>query len=124
LLSSDALEIELGNGQKAWYLAISSHPDLLEGNKINQYCDESTTLLKEKLRTSLKSRKKSPPRANFSEKQKEDTRNRQDGKCNKCGKNPPRWEYNHKDGNSNNNVDENCEGLCPNCHSVVTYDET
>jgi Zn finger protein HypA/HybF involved in hydrogenase expression len=46
----------------------------------------------------------------------------QDHKCNKCGisdwlGNPITFELEHKDGNKNNNVRENLEILCPNCHS-------
>jgi hypothetical protein len=44
--------------------------------------------------------------------------------CNKCG--ISEWqgfkiplELEHKDGNSTNNVRENLEGLCPNCHSIT-----
>jgi hypothetical protein len=44
--------------------------------------------------------------------------------CNKCGINE--WqgfkislELEHKDGNTMNNVRENLEGLCPNCHSIT-----
>lgn len=46
----------------------------------------------------------------------------QDGKCNKCG--ITHWngeritlEYEHIDGNNENNSRENVEALCPNCHS-------
>ena len=47
--------------------------------------------------------------------------------CNRCGISewqgqPIRLEYEHKDGDSANNVRENVEGLCPNCHSLTdTY---
>jgi hypothetical protein len=48
----------------------------------------------------------------------------QDYCCNKCG--ISEWqgfkiplELEHKDGNSTNNVRENLEGLCPNCHSIT-----
>jgi hypothetical protein len=54
--------------------------------------------------------------------QKEQVRIRQDGKCAHCGKPPPRWEYHHIDGNRSNNSMSNCEGLCPNCHSVETHE--
>lgn len=44
--------------------------------------------------------------------------------CNKCGINE--WqgvklslELEHKDGNNMNDVRENLEGLCPNCHSIT-----
>lgn len=49
----------------------------------------------------------------------------QDGKCNKC--NIDNWlgqtitlEYEHKDGNNENNARENVEALCPNCHSQTS----
>jgi hypothetical protein len=49
----------------------------------------------------------------------------QDGKCNNCG--ISHWndkritlEYEHKDGNNQNNSRENVEALCPNCHSQTT----
>lgn len=47
---------------------------------------------------------------------------KQSGKCNGCyndtwrGK-PITLELEHKDGNSDNNVEDNLELLCPNCHS-------
>jgi len=62
------------------------------------------------------------PRRGWTEQEKQRVRNRQHGKCNKCRRIPPRWEYNHRDGNHSNNSLRNCEGLCPNCHSVITYD--
>ena len=46
----------------------------------------------------------------------------QEGKCNRCG--ITEWnneiitlEYEHKDGNKENNSRSNVEALCPNCHS-------
>jgi len=60
------------------------------------------------------------PRLGWSEMEKEQVRIRQDGKCNMCQKPPPRWEYDHIDGNRDNNDLSNCQGLCPNCHSVKT----
>jgi hypothetical protein len=48
----------------------------------------------------------------------------QDGKCNRCG--ITHWqgqritlEYEHKDGNHDNNNRDNVECLCPNCHSLT-----
>lgn len=68
--------------------------------------------------------KSSPlPRRGWDELEKEEVRIRQRGLCNKCGRPPPRWEYHHIDGNRSNNSIRNCEGLCPNCHSVKTHDE-
>ena len=54
--------------------------------------------------------------------EKEQVRIRQDGKCAHCGKPPPRWDYHHVDGDRSNNSLSNCEGLCPNCHSVETHE--
>jgi hypothetical protein len=49
----------------------------------------------------------------------------QDGKCNKCGLDE--WlgeqltlEYEHIDGNNQNNSRDNVEALCPNCHSQTS----
>lgn len=52
-----------------------------------------------------------------------EVRIRQDGKCAICQKPPPRWEYDHIDGNRYNDILSNCQGLCPNCHSVKTNQE-
>ena len=59
-------------------------------------------------------------RHGWTEVQKEKVRYRQDGKCANCKRPPPRWEYDHIDGNRSNNDLDNCQGLCPNCHSVKT----
>jgi len=81
------------------------------------------------LKKSLDERKRRPPkvghgpRRGWTEQEKERVRNRQHGRCNKCHRIPPRWEYHHRDGNRNNNSLRNCEGICPNCHSVKTHDE-
>ncbi len=62
------------------------------------------------------------PEKGWSEAEKEKVRIRQDGKCAKCQRPPPaRWEYHHMDGDTSNNSLDNCEGLCPNCHSVKTH---
>lgn len=123
LLTSNTIEVTFGDGQKAWYFAMASHPDLIEGKRLDQYCNNSLSRLHQNLRKVVKQIKKMPKRKNFTEQQKSDCRKKQDGKCNKCQKHPPRWEYNHKDGDRTNNVDSNIEGFCPSCHSVVTYDE-
>jgi hypothetical protein len=44
--------------------------------------------------------------------------------CNKCGISewfgkPITLELEHKDGNNKNNIRDNLEGLCPNCHSTT-----
>lgn len=63
------------------------------------------------------------PRRGWTEIEKEQVRIRQDGKCAKCQRPPPRWEYHHKDSDRSNNSLDNCEGLCPNCHSVETHED-
>ena len=63
------------------------------------------------------------PRQGWTEIEKEQVRIRQNGLCDKCKRPPPRWEYDHIDGNRDNNDLDNCKGLCPNCHAVKTYDE-
>ena len=63
-----------------------------------------------------------PVRKGWTPDQKEQVRIRQDGKCAHCQKPPPRWEYHHKNGNRSDNSLDNCEGLCPNCHSVETHE--
>ena len=49
----------------------------------------------------------------------------QNGKCNKCQNShwlgqPISFEYEHKDGNNQNNARDNVEALCPNCHSQTS----
>ena len=61
-------------------------------------------------------------RKGWTESEKEQVRINQDGKCAICQKPPPRWEYDHIDGNRENNDLSNCQGLCPNCHSVKTHE--
>lgn len=44
--------------------------------------------------------------------------------CNRCKRTewegfPIPLEYEHRDGNNQNNARENVEGLCPNCHSLT-----
>ena len=70
----------------------------------------------------LESEKINIIRKGWTEIEKEQVRIRQEGKCQKCGRPPPRWEYHHKDGDRSNDSISNCEGLCPNCHSVKTHD--
>ena len=62
------------------------------------------------------------PRRGWNEIQKEQVRNRQGGKCNRCRKIPPRWHYDHIDENRENNSMSNCQALCPNCHDVKTHE--
>ena len=61
-------------------------------------------------------------RKGWTEPEKEQVRIKQDGRCAMCQKPPPRWEYDHIDGNRENNSLSNCQGLCPNCHSVKTHE--
>ena len=72
--------------------------------------------------TNLKN-KKPIERKGWTESEKEQVRINQDGKCAICQKPPPRWEYDHIDGNRSNDSVSNCQGLCPNCHSVKTNEE-
>ena len=67
--------------------------------------------------------KKNIVRKGWSESEKEQVRIDQDGKCALCHKPPPRWEYDHIDGNRSNDSVSNCQGLCPNCHSIKTHEE-
>jgi hypothetical protein len=64
---------------------------------------------------------KSIGRRGWTEIQREEVRTRQQGLCNRCPRHPPRWEYHHINGKKWDNRMENCEGLCPNCHSVETH---
>ncbi len=66
--------------------------------------------------------KKNIVRKGWSESEKEQVRIDQDGKCALCHKPPPRWEYDHIDGNRSNDSVSNCQGLCPNCHSIKTHE--
>jgi len=63
-------------------------------------------------------------RRGWTEDEKLEVRKRQNGLCKKCNNPPPRWQYDHIDGNHNNNDLNNCQGLCPNCHDVKTYEES
>ena len=62
-------------------------------------------------------------RKGWSESEKEEVRINQNGRCALCHKPPPRWEYDHIDGDRTNDRVSNCQGLCPNCHSVKTHEE-
>ncbi len=52
--------------------------------------------------------------------QKEQVRNRQYGRCNMCFTQTSQWKYDYINGNKSNNDLNNCQGLCPHCHSVKT----
>ena len=62
-------------------------------------------------------------RKGWTEDEKLQVRKIQHGLCKKCDNPPPRWEYDHIDGNRSNNRLSNCQGLCPNCHSIKTNEE-
>ena len=62
------------------------------------------------------------PRQGWTPQQKDIIRENQYGKCAHCGQSPPRWEYHHIDGDRSNGSMMNCEGLCPNCHSIETHE--
>jgi len=70
----------------------------------------------------IKKEKSNATRRGWTEIQKEQVRMKQNGICNMCSRPPPRWEYHHVDGDPSNNDIRNCEGLCPNCHSVKTHE--
>jgi len=63
------------------------------------------------------------PRRGWNEEEKRRVRVRQDGKCARCHIPPPRWHYDHIDGDRSNNSMDNCQGLCPNCHDVKTHED-
>ena len=52
--------------------------------------------------------------------QKEQVRSRQYDKCNMCFTEPSQWKYDNINGNKSDNELNNCQGLCPHCHSVKT----
>jgi len=59
-------------------------------------------------------------RRGWSSIQKEQVRNRQYDRCNMCFTQPSQWKYDYINGDKNNNDLNNCQGLCPHCHSVKT----
>jgi len=70
------------------------------------------------------------PRQNFSSEVEEQTLKKQDSKCNDCKKpigvvkgRTVYFEYDHIDGNNNNNDPSNCQVLCKNCHQNKTERE-
>ena len=52
--------------------------------------------------------------------QKEQVRDRQYDRCNMCFTQPSQWKYDYINGNKSDNDLNNCQGLCPQCHSVKT----
>jgi hypothetical protein len=68
----------------------------------------------------------SKDRLHFSEAVKNNILVRQDYRCGQCDL-PLKYfsgklncQFHHKDGNHSNNVESNCEALCPNCHAIIT----
>ena len=59
-------------------------------------------------------------RRGWSSIQKEQVRNRQYGRCNMCFTQTSQWKYDYINGNKSNNDLNNCQGLCPHCHSEKT----
>jgi len=59
-------------------------------------------------------------RRGWSSIQKEQVRNRQYDRCNMCFTQTSQWKYDYINGNKSNNDLNNCQGLCPHCHSVKT----
>ena len=67
-----------------------------------------------------KSMSKPSFRKNFSKKKKNLILKNQNDKCNACKKNSKNLEFDHIDGNNSNNILDNCQALCPNCHAKKT----
>ena len=101
--------------------AISCFDEVIRLEPNNTMAFTAKSILLDKL-TDLKN-KKPIERKGWSESEKEQVRIVQDGKCALCHKPPPIWEYDHIDGNRSNDSVSNCQGLCPNCHSIKTHEE-
>jgi len=56
------------------------------------------------------------PRRGWTDPEHKEVLNRQNGRCNICGQVSGTFQFDHKDGNKNNNDLDNCQALCPNCH--------
>jgi len=56
------------------------------------------------------------PRRGWTDSQHKEIMARQDGVCANCGEHSGSFQFDHIDGNSNNNDMSNAQGLCPNCH--------
>ncbi len=72
------------------------------------------------LRILEKSLSKPKARRGFSESTKAKTLERQNYRCNHCGKESDVWDFDHIDGDSSNNSLENCQALCLECHRKKT----
>jgi len=72
------------------------------------------------LRILEKSLSKPKTRRGFSESTKAKTLEKQNYRCNICGKESDVWDFDHIDGDSSNNSLENCQALCLECHRKKT----
>ena len=72
------------------------------------------------LRIIEKSVAKPKARRSFSKSTKELVLKRQNYRCKACGNKSKVWDFDHIDGDSSNNSLDNCQALCPNCHSIKT----
>ncbi len=72
------------------------------------------------LRIIEKSSTKSSSRRSFSKTKQKAALEKQNYRCNDCGKKSDVWDFDHTDGNSLNNSLDNCQALCPNCHAKKT----
>lgn len=110
---------KISNGIKRWYNTIGYTPDqLLKRKVIAKKIGEQN---KEKAKIKLLNE-------DFNTLKFERLRSRviyeQDKKCKTCNRShwmrrPIIFELNHIDGNNKNNIRENLEALCPNCHSLT-----
>lgn len=65
---------------------------------------------------SLPEESMSLPRRGWTDSQHKEIMARQGGVCANCGEHSGSFQFDHIDGNSNNNDINNAQGLCPNCH--------
>lgn len=61
-------------------------------------------------------------RSEFSQLTKDQVMDLQGSRCAKCGKRPTAWDFHHKGMRDDNSV-SNCEGLCLDCHRLITLKE-
>ncbi len=61
-------------------------------------------------------------RKDFSNSTRESVKEKQDGRCEECGKIPTHWEFDHVEGRGDNSI-SNCQGLCRDCHQTKTLDD-
>ena len=72
------------------------------------------------LRIIEKNMSKPKARRNFSKSTKELVLREQKNRCKDCAKKSKNWDFDHIDGDSSNNILNNCQALCPNCHAKKT----